>query len=344
MQHCSLGLPKLYMVGLAVLAGCSVELSKLRNPIDKDAGDLRDLAADLMDSASGNQDAANQHETGDNVDGGPSAGSDVGGDRGAGPDWSGAGRVDEGGSGRETGDTGTVDSELGKDSQGAEETGEAGLENGDSDVTDAPTADGDLAGTGGPTEDAAAESADRPEGLESDGADAPDVGADAVLSVDGSSDSREGGGAGDASGDGGASAVVKLTGAPFGSGPPYANDSRRTFDKAFDGDTTTYVDDSNVSGGYVGIDLGAGTLASVSSIRYYPRANNTDRMVGGTFQCSTSSQTAAYTSLYAVSSSPPLAWTQVTIASSVACRYLRYLAPANSYTNVAEIEFWGTVQ
>jgi len=133
---------------------------------------------------------------------------------------------------------------------------------------------------------------------------------------------------------------VKLTGATFGTGPAFVSNPTATFDKAFDGDITTCDDDSNTSGGYTGIDLGA-RATSVVEIRYYPRSNWTNRMVGGRFQCSTTSQTSGYTDLYKITSAPPLAWSAVEISTSPTCRYLRYLSPDNGLTNVAEIEFWG---
>ena len=68
-----------------------------------------------------------------------------------------------------------------------------------------------------------------------------------------------------------------LTGTPFGSGPPWS--SSGGFANAFDGDTTNTVDDSHASGGFCGIDLGAGNSAVVGSIRYYPRAGFAYRML-----------------------------------------------------------------
>jgi YD repeat-containing protein len=68
-----------------------------------------------------------------------------------------------------------------------------------------------------------------------------------------------------------------ITGTPFGTSPAYS--SGHEFGKAFDGNTSTYVDDSHTSGGFCGIDLGAGHSAVVGSIRYYPRPNYTSRMM-----------------------------------------------------------------
>ena len=170
-------------------------------------------------------------------------------------------------------------------------------------------------------------------------------GTGAAASAGGSTGSGGRVSAGGTTGQGGTTTIslVKLTGATFGTGPAYFSNPTATFDKAFDGDITTCDDDSNTSGGYTGIDLGA-RATSVVEIRYYPRSNWTNRMVGGRFQCSTTSQTSGYTDLYRITSEPPLAWSTVKISTSATCRYLRYLSPDNGLTNVAEIEFWGPAQ
>jgi hypothetical protein len=341
-QGPSIYIPKLSVVAIAVLAGCSVDLSKLRVQVHKDAGTLRDLVADREDSAGVTQDAAGQIETRIAVDGA----SSIGFDAPLGPDGS--------------GDV--------SDSPGADKGGESGEESGGDLVTDVVIAGGDDMGIDAPMEDAdddvpeatgmggidSAEDLAGTSSPEGGGADATDVSADGQAATGGSSgsggatggSSGRGGatGSGGASGQGGTSGAVKLTGTPFGSGPPYGNDARRSFDKAFDGDVTTYVDDSNASGGYVGIDLGAGIVGSVVEIRYYPRSTYAFRMVGGSFQCSMISQTSGYTNLYTIASTPAVAWTRVTLGTSATCRYLRYAAPDNSFTNVAEIEFWGFAQ
>lgn len=51
---------------------------------------------------------------------------------------------------------------------------------------------------------------------------------------------------------------VRLTGTAFGTAGSYAN-AGRTFDKAFDGDTTTFFDSPVSSGSFLGIDRGAGS-------------------------------------------------------------------------------------
>jgi hypothetical protein len=133
--------------------------------------------------------------------------------------------------------------------------------------------------------------------------------------------------------------LMKLVGTPFGTGPAYSGSPTATYDKAFDGDLATFFDDSHGSGGYTGIDLGEEAATAVAVIRFYPRRNFNDRMVGGKFQCSSSSQTDGYVDLYTIDALPPLAWTEVRVVDSPPCRFLRYLAGGGN-TNVAEIEFW----
>lgn len=132
--------------------------------------------------------------------------------------------------------------------------------------------------------------------------------------------------------------VAKLTGRAFGTGPAFSSHPTATYDKAFDGDPTTFFDDSHSGGGYAGIDVGGAVV--VRAVRYHPREDYNDRMVGGKFQCSPSSQSSGYVDLFTVTSVPPLAWTKVSVTAAPACRYFRYLAPADSFSNVGEIEFW----
>jgi hypothetical protein len=135
---------------------------------------------------------------------------------------------------------------------------------------------------------------------------------------------------------------VKLTGTAFGTSPPFQ--AGREFDKAVDGNTSTYFDFSVGDGGYAGIDLGAGNGKSVVKIRYYPRsdfAGGPDRMVGGKFQGSNTSSSSGYVDLHTVTTAPPIGtWIEVTISNPTTFRYLRYLGPNGSYCNVAEIEFY----
>ena len=69
-----------------------------------------------------------------------------------------------------------------------------------------------------------------------------------------------------------------LTGTPFGTSPPWAPGSE--YDKAFDGNTSTFFDYSQSGGGFTGIDLGPGNTAVIGKIRFYPRNGLEYRMCG----------------------------------------------------------------
>ncbi len=82
--------------------------------------------------------------------------------------------------------------------------------------------------------------------------------------------------------------TTPLTGVAFGSSP--ASSVGKEYDKAFDGNTATFVDSSD-GNGYAGIDLGAGNAQQIGKIRFYPRVNNAYKMAppnpgltGGQFQ------------------------------------------------------------
>jgi hypothetical protein len=132
-------------------------------------------------------------------------------------------------------------------------------------------------------------------------------------------------------------AYTKITGTTFGTGP-WSGCTTCTFDKAFDGNTTTYFDAAAADGAYTGIDAGSGK--TVTRIRFYPRASDPGRMTGGKFQGSNTSSSAGFVDLYTVPSQPTVAWQEVNLNNTTAYRYLRYLAPVGGYGNVAEVEFY----
>ena len=106
---------------------------------------------------------------------------------------------------------------------------------------------------------------------------------------------------------------LMLGGVPFGASPPYETGSE--FDKASDGNLSTFYDFANANGGYTGIDLGAGSAAVISSIVYSPRSGFESRMVGGVFQGSNDGTN--YTALYTVTAVPSPN-TRVTINNATA--------------------------
>lgn len=67
-----------------------------------------------------------------------------------------------------------------------------------------------------------------------------------------------------------------IAGTPLGTGPAGSLDTDYT--KAFDGNTSTYADMADATGGFVGLDLGANNTAVVAKIRFYPRSGYESRM------------------------------------------------------------------
>jgi len=121
-----------------------------------------------------------------------------------------------------------------------------------------------------------------------------------------------------------------LGGTRFGASPAYA--AGREFDKASDGDRATFYDYSQASGGYAGFDFG--TAKSVGAVQFFPRPEFESRLVGGIFQGS--NDQANWTPLFTITGTA-LAGHVIEIKSPTAYRYVRYLGPAGSYSNIAEM-------
>jgi formylglycine-generating enzyme required for sulfatase activity len=127
---------------------------------------------------------------------------------------------------------------------------------------------------------------------------------------------------------------VKLEGVPFGT-PGSWYDSGNTLEKALDGNVDTFFDAPVASGAFVGIDAGV-----PDKIRFHPRLYHTARMVGGVFEGTNGDPVnGPYVTIYTVSSEPAPAWNEV-VVDLKDYRHLRYRGPANSWGNVAEIEFY----
>ena len=131
---------------------------------------------------------------------------------------------------------------------------------------------------------------------------------------------------------------AKQSGTAFGTSPAYAVGSE--FDKASDGNTSTFFDCNAANGGYTGLDLS--TAKKINAIRFYPRAGWESRMDGGKFQGSNVSNfSTGVTDLYVISGSPSSGWNEVASLSASTFRYVRYLSPNGGYCNIAEMEFCG---
>lgn len=132
---------------------------------------------------------------------------------------------------------------------------------------------------------------------------------------------------------------VQLTGTPYGTGPAWGGSSN-TYDKAFDGDPATFFDYAQPSGGYTGIDLGAGHAAPVTAIRFVPRAGQLARMVGGVFQGCTDGPATGCHTIATVNWTPGQDWHDLAVTDPAPYRWLRYAGPDNGFCDVAEIQFY----
>jgi chitodextrinase/O-glycosyl hydrolase len=135
-------------------------------------------------------------------------------------------------------------------------------------------------------------------------------------------------------------ASVKLAGTFIGTSGSYQS-LGNTGAKALDLNTTTFFDGPGPNGNWVGLDLGA--PATITSVRFYPRATYASRMVGGIFQASNDPTfTTGVVNLYTITTAPAQnAYTQQAVNAPSLYRYIRYLGPTNSYGNIAELEFYG---
>ena len=140
---------------------------------------------------------------------------------------------------------------------------------------------------------------------------------------------------------GAGSATGALAATTYGTAGSYQNDGN-TAAKATDGNLSTYFDAPTASGGFVGLDLGSAKV--VKQLKFAPRAGQGSRMVGGVFQASNDRNFASgVTTVYTVASAPASgSLTAVTLSTTTAYRYWRYVGPANSYCNVAEFQLFGS--
>lgn len=78
-----------------------------------------------------------------------------------------------------------------------------------------------------------------------------------------------------------------------------------------------------------------------TSVRYFPRSGQENRMVGGKFQGSNTSPTSGFVDLGTISSTPPSGqWSTLSWSNGTVYRYVRYLSPTGGWGNVAELEFY----
>jgi hypothetical protein len=106
---------------------------------------------------------------------------------------------------------------------------------------------------------------------------------------------------------------------------------------ALDGNFNTFFDAATATGNYVGLDYGS--PQEVKQISYAPRAGFGGRMFEGVFQGANLPDFSDAVMLWTVSNTPPSnRLTTVNIPDPRTFRYVRYLGPANSYCNIAEMQ------
>lgn len=119
----------------------------------------------------------------------------------------------------------------------------------------------------------------------------------------------------------------------FGLDPSWS--AGREFDKALDGDSSTYYDYAySADAGYVGFDNGDSVIPV--EIHFTARKGFSKRMIGGEFQGSSVSSTEGFETIYTVDSDPGESAQVITLDTDKDYRYFRYLAPVGSYGNIAE--------
>jgi hypothetical protein len=136
----------------------------------------------------------------------------------------------------------------------------------------------------------------------------------------------------------------QYTGTVFGTAGSY-NNGGNTIAKAVDGNLTTYFDGPTANGDIVGLDLGS--AQTIAQIKYASRSGWAARMNGGVFQASNSSTfSTGVVTLYTVGasenpSSTSLTTQTVTSVATGTYRYVRYVAPAGSFGDIAEFQVFG---
>lgn len=130
----------------------------------------------------------------------------------------------------------------------------------------------------------------------------------------------------------------KLSGAIIGNGDPWDGNTGIEFNKAVDGNISTYSDCIN-DPVWVGYDFGTDSNTIITELRYYPRDGYADRMSGMSFEISDDG--VEWTKLYTIKSTPTEGiFTSAIISSETPSRFVRYNG-TGGYLNVAEVEFYG---
>ena len=114
-------------------------------------------------------------------------------------------------------------------------------------------------------------------------------------------------------------------------------------EKAFDGDSNTYFASTTANFGWAGKDLGMRHV--ITKVGWMPRDNVPSRMILGVFEGANSPDFMDALPLHIIRSvskvGKPGEMNYAEITCSVGFRYVRYVGPATSFSQVAELEFYG---
>lgn len=117
-----------------------------------------------------------------------------------------------------------------------------------------------------------------------------------------------------------------------------------TRELAMDGSLKNYMDAWAPDGGWVGLDLGAGVNAVITSVKYCPQPGGGNRLVGGVFEASNTADFSNVVNLFTITSAPASGvFTTQGIGNGNAFRYVRFRALPNNYCTAAEVRFIGNV-
>lgn len=142
-----------------------------------------------------------------------------------------------------------------------------------------------------------------------------------------------------------------LSGTIIGTAGSWEDNPDATRTAAMDFDSSTFFDGPSGSSTYwVGLDLGYGTRATVTSVAYMPRYNKdsnnfAERMIGGRFQVSDDPSFKNPTTVYVINSAPKYKEfsTGQSTNTKASGRYVRYLSTKDGLGNVAELQFYGEI-
>jgi regulation of enolase protein 1 (concanavalin A-like superfamily) len=142
----------------------------------------------------------------------------------------------------------------------------------------------------------------------------------------------------------GPAVVGPITAAPHATDTKGAGSGKgddRSADLAMDGNVNTFFQSDVASGSWIGLDLGS--AKTITEVRFAPRNGFAGRMRGGVFQASNSADfSRGVTNLYTVATSPDSRKLTIrAVDADAPYRYVRYLSPAGSFGDIAELSFLG---